>query len=235
MDKHRVVSEEEWLAVRKQFLIKEKKFTRLRDELSRERRQLPWTRVDKGYLFDGPDGEKTLFELFDDRAQLIVYHFMFAPGWQVGCKSCSFWADNFDGIVPHLRQRDVAFVAVSRAPLETLEAFKRRMGWSFPWYSSYRSDFNQDFGVSFSGNEVAGGAAIYNFDTQKAFVEEMPGTSIFYKDDDGAVYRTYSCYARGLDIQNTAYHYLDLVPKGRDEADLPFAMAWVNLHDEYSD
>lgn len=234
MENNRVVSRDEWLAARKQFLAKEKEFTRLRDELSRERRQLPWVRVDKSYVFDGPDGKKTLAELFDGRDQLIVYHFMFGPEWEAGCKSCSFWADNFDGIVSHLQQRDVTFVAVSRAPLATLESFKKRLGWSFPWYSSYGSDFNHDFGVSFSDNEVAKGEAIYNFDTQKPVVDEMPGTSVFFRDADGTVYRTYSCYARGLDMQNTAYHYLDLAPKGRDEADLPFTMAWVKLHDEYT-
>ena len=159
---------------------------------------------------------------------------MFGPEWEAGCKSCSFWADNFDGIVSHLKQRDVTFIAVSRAPLATLEAFKKRLDWSFPWYSSHGSEFNHDFGVSFSNDEVAKGESIYNFGTQKPVVEEMPGTSVFYKDTDGTVYRTYSCYARGLDMQNTAYHYLDLAPKGRDEADLPFTMAWVKLHDEYT-
>jgi predicted dithiol-disulfide oxidoreductase (DUF899 family) len=234
MDQHRILPHDEWLVARRELLDKEKEFTRLRDQLSRTRRDLPWERVEKSYVFDGPNGEASLADLFDGRSQLIVYHFMFGPDWQVGCKSCSFWADNFDGIIDHLHQRDVTFVAISRAPLATLEAFKRRMDWSFPWYSSERSDFNFDFAVSFSDNEVKDGEKRYNFGTLPPQVGEMPGTSVFCKDPDGAVFHTYSCYARGLDMQNTAYHYLDLVPKGRDEKGLPFTMSWLKLRDEYA-
>jgi predicted dithiol-disulfide oxidoreductase (DUF899 family) len=234
MDQHRILTHDEWLLARRELLDKEKEFTRLRDQLSRTRRDLPWERVEKSYVFDGPNGEASLADLFDGRSQLIVYHFMFGPDWQVGCKSCSFWADNFDGIIDHLHQRDVTFVAISRAPLATLEAFKRRMDWSFPWYSSERSDFNFDFAVSFSDNEVKDGEKRYNFGTLPPQVGEMPGTSVFCKDPDGAVFHTYSCYARGLDMQNTAYHYLDLVPKGRDEKGLPFTMSWLKLRDEYA-
>jgi len=233
MEQHRVVSHEDWLAARKALLDKEKEFTRLRDQLSQTRRELPWERVEKGYVFDGPDGEASLADLFDGRSQLVIYHFMFGPDWEAGCKSCSFWADNFNGIVDHLSRRDVTFAAISRAPLATLQGFKKRMNWSFPWYSSGRSDFNFDFGVSFTENEIKDGKNRYNFKTLPAYADEMPGTSVFLKDLDGAVYHTYSCYARGLDMQNTAYHYLDLVPKGRDEADLPYSMSWVRLRDEY--
>jgi len=234
MDQHRVVPHDEWLAARREFLDKEKEFTRLRDQLGQTRRNLPWERIEKRYVFDGPDGEAALADLFDGRSQLIVYHFMFGPDWQTGCKSCSFWSDNFNGIVDHLKQRDVTLVAISRAPLATLEAFKTRMGWTFPWYSSGRSDFNFDFAVSFSNSEVKDGQKRYNFDTLPAQVDEMPGTSVFYKDRDGAVFHTYSCYSRGLDMQNTAYHYLDLVPKGRDEDGLPYTMSWLKLRDEYT-
>jgi predicted dithiol-disulfide oxidoreductase (DUF899 family) len=234
MDQHRILTHDEWLVARRELLDKEKEFTRLRDQLSRTRRDLPWERVEKSYVFDGPNGEASLADLFDGRSQLIVYHFMFGPDWQVGCKSCSFWADNFDGIIDHLHQRDVTFVAISRAPLATLEAFKRRMDWSFPWYSSERSDFNFDFAVSFSDNEVKDRKKRHNFGTLPPQVGEMPGTSVFCKDPDGAMFHTYSCYARGLDMQNTAYHYLDLVPKGRDEKGLPFTMSWLKLRDEYA-
>ena len=233
MDRHPIVTRSEWLDARRQLLASEKEFSRLRDRLSQERRELPWAQVEKTYVFDGPDGEHALADLFRGRSQLVVYHFMFGPDWNAGCKSCSFWADGFNGIIPHLNQRDVTFLAISRAPLDRLEAFRRRMGWSFDWLSSLRSDFNLDYGVSFTDEEIATGTVDYNYAAHKAYGSEMPGISVFFKDGSGTVFHTYSCYARGLDMLNTAYHYLDLAPKGRDEADLPYTMAWVKLHDEY--
>jgi predicted dithiol-disulfide oxidoreductase (DUF899 family) len=233
MTDNQVVPPESWVKARKQLLAKEKEFTRLRDELSQARRDLPWVRVTKNYRFDGPEGEQTLCELFDGRSQLIVYHFMFGPDWDSGCKSCSFWADNFNGIVPHLNQRDVTFAAISRAPLAKLRAFAACLGWSFRWLSSFDSDFNFDFNVSFTPEAIASGSAIYNYAASKMNMEELPGISVFFKSADGEVFHTYSCYARGLDMLNTAYHYLDLVPKGRDEAGLSFPMAWVRLRNHY--
>jgi len=233
MEKHRIVSSDGWVAARKQLLAKEKEITRLRDALSEERRNLPWERVDKTYVFEGPNGKENLAELFAGRSQLIVYHFMFDPDWETGCKSCSFWADNFNGIVAHLKQRDATLVAISRAPLPKLQAFAKRLGWSFKWLSSFDSDFNYDYHVSFKPEDRAGGKVIYNYAASKMDMSELPGISVFYKDADGQVFHTYSCYARGLDMMNTAYHYLDLLPKGRDEAGLPHSMAWVRLHDQY--
>jgi predicted dithiol-disulfide oxidoreductase (DUF899 family) len=233
---NRIVSQDEWLAARKQHLIKEKELTRLRDELSRQRRELPWVRVDKRYVFDGPDGKETLADLFAGRSQLIVYHFMLGPEWQEGCKSCSFLADHIDGSVIHLAHRDVTFVVVSRAPLPTIEAFKKRMGWRFKWVSSYGSDFNSDYHVSFTKDDLAKGKTYYNYDLRESQGEgEAPGASVFYKDGTGDIFHTYSAYARGLDMLVGAYNYLDLVPKGRDEDGLPFTMAWVRHHDRYGD
>jgi predicted dithiol-disulfide oxidoreductase (DUF899 family) len=233
MTDHQVVTPDEWVEARKQLLTKEKEFTKLRDKLSQARRDLPWVRVTKQYVFEGPEGKQTLAQLFTGRSQLIVYHFMFGPDWEAGCKSCSFWADNFNGIVPHLNQRDVTFVAISRAPLAKLQAFAARLGWSFKWLSSSGSDFNYDYKVSFTPEELAGGSPIYNYTANKMNMTELPGISVFFTDADGKVFHTYSCYARGLDMLNTAYHYLDLSPKGRDEAGLPHAMAWVRLRDQY--
>jgi predicted dithiol-disulfide oxidoreductase (DUF899 family) len=230
---HKVVSGEEWLAARRGFLVKEKEFTRLRDELSRQRRELPWVKVDKAYVFDGPDGKQSLSDLFAGRGQLIVYHFMFGPDWKEGCPSCSFWADNYNGVVTHLAHRDVSLVAISRAPLEKLEAYKKRMGWSFKWLSSLGNDFNRDFAVSFTPDELKEGGNNYNFATTRFSGEEAPGASVFVRGEDGGIYRSYSCYARGLDMLNGAYHLLDLVPKGRDEQGLPYPMAWVRRHDKY--
>jgi predicted dithiol-disulfide oxidoreductase (DUF899 family) len=232
MQTHRIVSPEEWTKARKAFLAKEKEFTRARDRLSAERRALPWVKVDKAYVFDTPTGKKTLAELFDGRSQLIVYHFMLGPDWEEGCQSCSYLADHFDGASIHLAQRDVAFVAVSRAPLAKIEAFKQRMGWHFPWVSSFANDFNFDFHVSFKENEV-GKEVEYNYERQEIDSDEMPGASVFYKDETGAVFHTYSAYARGLDILVGAYNFLDLTPKGRDEDALPWTMAWVRHHDKY--
>ncbi len=234
MANHEVVSCEAWLAARKELLREEKEFTRLRDRLSQRRRELPWVRVDKQYVFEAPDGRETLPQLFDGRSQLVVYHFMFGPDWEDPCKSCSFWADNFEQNVVHLAHRDVTLIAVSRAPLERLEAFKRRMGWTFKWVSSAGNDFNHDYQVSFTADELAKGEAYYNYAMQKNSLSERPGISVFCKDAGGTVFHTYSCYARGLDMMNAAYHYLDLVPKGRDEADQrPHAMAWVRYRDSY--
>jgi predicted dithiol-disulfide oxidoreductase (DUF899 family) len=230
-----VVSPDEWLAARRRLLEKEKAFTRLRDELSRERRELPWVKVEKQYVFDAPEGRQTLGDLFAGRSQLVVYHFMFGPDWGDGCKSCSFWADNFDGIVVHLAHRDVTMIAISRAPLARLEAFRQRMGWRFKWVSSFGSDFNRDFHVSFTPEEMAGAGVEYNYAVQKFPSDEAPGISVFYRDGGGGIFHTYSCYARGLDMLNGAYHYLDLVPKGRDEAGLPHSMAWLRHHDRYED
>jgi predicted dithiol-disulfide oxidoreductase (DUF899 family) len=235
MQPNRIVSRDEWLAARKQHLSQEKEFTRLRDELSRQRRELPWVRVEKRYVFDGPDGQETLADLFAGRSQLIVVHFMFAPGWEEGCKSCSFRADHLDGALVHLAHRDVTLVVVSRAPLPQIDAFKKRMGWRFTWVSSYGTDFNFDFHVSFTKDDMAQGQVYYNYDLREFPSEEAPGTSVFYKDGSGAIFHTYSCYARGGDMLIGAYHYLDLVPKGRDEDALTFTMAWVRHHDRYGD
>jgi predicted dithiol-disulfide oxidoreductase (DUF899 family) len=227
---NRIVSREEWVAARRAHLSKEKEFTRLRDQLSAERRALPWVRVDKPYVFDAPGGKESLSDLFAGRSQLIVYHFMFGPDWGDGCKSCSFWADNFN---VHLRHRDVTLLAVSRAPLDKLEAYRKRMGWSFKWVSSFGNDFNRDFHVSFTPEELAKGEVYYNYGMQKFPAEEAPGISVFDKDAKNTVFHTYSCYSRGLDMLNSAYHYLDLVPKGRDEGGLSYTMAWLRHHDKY--
>ena len=242
MTTHEVASKSAWVEARKRLLAKEKEFTRMRDELSAERRALPWVRIDKEYTFDGPNGKETLAQLFGDRTQLVVYHFMFAPEWEVGCTSCSFWADNFNGITAHLRQRDVAFAAISRAPLAKLQAFAKRLGWTFKWVSSHGTAFNYDFEVSFQPDALARGDATYNFAKLSSFSSggsvlkhapsDLPGISVFAKDEGGAIFRTYSTYGRGLDMMNTAYHYLDLVPTGRDEAGQP-TMAWVKLRDLY--
>jgi predicted dithiol-disulfide oxidoreductase (DUF899 family) len=232
MEPHKIVSRQEWTEARKAFLDKEKEFTRARDRLSAERRALPWVKVDKAYVFDTPEGKKTLAELFDGRSQLIVYHFMLGPDWEEGCPSCSFLADHFDGANIHLAQRDVTFVAISRAPLAEIEAFRRRMGWRFPWVSSFGSDFNFDYQVSFADVAV-GKDGDYNYERQEIVSDEMPGASVFYKDETGGVFHTYSAYARGLDILVGAYNFLDLTPKGRDEAELPWTMAWVRHHDRY--
>ena len=234
MEKHSVGSHGEWIEARKRLLAEEKEFTRRRDELTKHRQALPWERIEKNYVFDEPAGKRSLADLFHGKSQLIVYHFMFDPDWDAGCKSCSFWADNFDGIDVHLAQRDISFVAVSRAPFPKLDAYRKRMGWSFAWFSSYGSDFNHDFDVGFTPDEMASGAALYNYATIKPPVSEMVGISVFFKDDSGSICHTYSAYSCGVDMVNGAYHYIDLVPKGRDEAELPYTQAWVQRHDEYA-
>jgi predicted dithiol-disulfide oxidoreductase (DUF899 family) len=235
MAAHPVVSPSEWLAARKALLQKEKEFTRQRDALSAARRALPWVKVEKNYVFDGPSGKETLADLFAGKSQLIVYHFMLGPEWNEGCKSCSFLADNYDGIGVHLAHRDVSFVTVSRAPLAKIEAYKKRMGWRFKWVSSFGSDFNADFQVSATPEELANGTAYYNYQKTTFPSDERPGLSVFARDDSGAVFHTYSTYARGLDMLIGAYHFLDLVPKGRDEAGLDYSMAWIRHHDKYED
>src|SRR5712692_8916235 len=232
---HEVVSPKEWVVKRKELLRKEKEFTRLRDELSQQRRELPWEKVEKKYVFDAPNGKQTLADLFDGRSQLIVYHFMFGPGWEAGCPSCSFLADHFDGSLVHLANRDVTLVVVSRAPLAQIEAFKKRMGWRFKWVSSFGNDFNRDYHVSFTKEEMAKRKVPYNYDTVEFGSEEGPGASVFYKNATGGLFHTYSSYARGLDILVGAYNYLDLVPKGRDDDSLDFTMSWVRHHDRYSE
>jgi predicted dithiol-disulfide oxidoreductase (DUF899 family) len=232
---HPVVSPDEWLSARTALLAKEKEFTRLRDELSRQRRDLPWEKVGKSYVFEGPGGKQTLAELFEERSQLVVYHFMFSPAWDEGCPHCSFWADNFNGIPIHLNHRDVTFVAVSRAPLSKIEPFKRRMGWNFKWVSSDENDFNYDYQASFTPDQVSSGAPVYNFATISPGTTDREGVSVFYKNESGTVFHTYSSYARGIDLLNTAYNYLDLVPKGRDEDGLSWTQAWVRYHDRYGD
>ena len=234
MTDHQIVTHEQWVEARKQLLAREKELTRLRDQLSQARRELPWERVTKDYAFDGPDGRKTLGDLFAGRSQLVVYHFMFGPDWEAGCKSCSFWADNFERNVVHLAARDVTMIAVSRAPLAKLDAFRQRLGWTFKWVSSAGSDFNFDYGVSFSQEERGGDKIYYNYAWIDSAMSELPGISVFHRDDSGAIFHTYSCYARGLDMMNAAYHYLDLVPKGRDEAEQrPGRQAWVRYRDSY--
>ena len=235
MEPHKIVSRDEWLAARKVHLAHEKELTRLRDRLSAERRELPWVKVEKNYVFDGPKGKETLADLFDGRSQLIVYHFMFGPEWEQGCPSCSFLSDHIDGSVVHLAHRDVTFVVVSRAPMPKIEAFKKRMGWRFKWVSSYGSDFNFDYHVSFTKDEMAKGKVYYNYDMNAFPSDEGPGISVFYKDGTGDIFHTYSSYARGLDMLVGAYNYLDLVSKGRDEAELPWTMAWLRHHDKYGD
>ena len=227
---HAVVSHEEWVARRRELLTKEKEFTRLRDELTRQRQALPWERVEKDYAFEGADGRKTLRELFDGRSQLVVYHFMFDPGWDEGCRSCSFWAVSFDANVVHLNAHDITFAAVSRAPLARLATYQRRMGWSFPWLSSNGSEFNFDFGVSF-GPEDQDRADAYNYGSQAPRGGEREGVSVFLLHD-GAVFHTYSSYARGIDLLNAAYNYIDLTPRGRDE-DGRSPQYWVRRRDEY--
>ena len=231
MAEHKVVSKQEWLEARKAFLAKEKEFTRLRDQLNQERRNLPWVKVEKEYIFDGPNGKETLSDLFEGRSQLIVYHFMFGPGWGAGCPHCSHWADNFNGAIVHLNHRNVTFIAISHAPFSELASYKKRMGWNFKWMSSADSDFNYDYHVSFTPEEM--GKKVYNFDTQEPPASEMQGVSVFYKDPSGDIFHTYSTYARGIDMMNVDYQYLDITPKGRDENGRgPF---WVRRHDEYND
>lgn len=229
---HKVVMQKEWIAARKHLLGKEKKFSKLRDQLNHERRALPWMKVEKDYVFGCPDGKVTLAELFCDKSQLVVYHFMFGPGWKEGCPHCSFWADHYDSVNHHLGQRDTTLVVVSRAPLKEIQTFKRRMGWRFSWVSSNQTDFNFDFHVSFTPEQIRSGKLFYNYATNKMKIDEREGVSAFYQDSKGQVYHTYSAYARGIDLLNTTYNFLDLTAKGRDE-DPDQPQDWVRYHDRY--
>jgi predicted dithiol-disulfide oxidoreductase (DUF899 family) len=232
MKRPEIVTRDEWIARRRALLEKEKEFNRTRDALAVERRALPCVKLEKDYVFIGPSGRSTLRELFDGRRQLLVYHFMFDPTWDEGCKSCSFLADTFDGASRHLPARDVAFAAISRAPLAKIEAFKRRMGWSFRWLSSAETDFNYDFHVSFRPEDKAAGTTAYNYEKKAISMSEAPGASAFLRDGDDVLH-TYSTYARGLDLLVGTYNLLDLAPLGRNEQDLPFTMSWVRHHDKY--
>ena len=231
----KIVPRAEWLAARRELLRKEKELTRLRDEISEQRRALPWEKVEKPYVFDTPQGTKTLADLFSGRSQLAIYHFMLGPGWAEGCKSCSYLADHFDGMTIHLAHRDVTFAVISHATLAEIEAFKRRMGWRFPWVSANGTDFNYDYQVSFRPEDRGKDKVFYNYDMMEFPSEEAPGMSAFYKNDAGEVFHTYSSYARGLDPLVGTYQWLDLVPKGRDEEGLAHTMAWVRHHDKYDD
>jgi len=233
MSEPKIASREQWLQARLTLMTREKELTQLREDIARQRRELPWVKVDDSYGFENEEGRVSLSQLFAGCSQLIVYHFMFGEDWQAGCPSCSFWADNYNGTVAHLNARDIHFVAVSTAPSASLQAYKQRMAWSFDWYSCGESDFNSDFGVTFSEQQIAAGKNQYNFGTSVFNGPEAPGLSVFAKDESGDVYHTYSCYARGLDTLNGAYHHMDLVPKGRDEKGLPFSMAWLKRNDEY--
>jgi predicted dithiol-disulfide oxidoreductase (DUF899 family) len=236
MEQPRVVSRDEWLAARKALLAKEKELTRQRDRLNEERRALPWVKIEKEYVFEAPDGRKTLAGLFDGRSQLIVQHFMFGPDWEEGCVGCSFAADHADAALVHLQHHDVSYVLVSRAPLAKLEVYRRRMGWCIPWVSSYGSDFNYDFNVSFRKEEIENRRATYNFETIDPGIDELPGASVFCKDENGDVFHTYSGYARGGEEVLSAYMLLDITPKGRNETG-PHRnlMDWVKRHDQYED
>ena len=226
-----IVSASEWTRARVALLAKEKEFTQARDALSQARRELPWERVERRYVFDGPAGEETLEQLFEGRSQLVVYHFMFGPDAKVGCKSCAFWADSIDRAVVHLAHRDVTLIAISRAPVAKLAAFKQRLGWTFKWVSSGRTTFNYDFNVSFDPGRM--GPATYNYRPHTGSQSDLPGISVFYRNEKDEIFHTYSTFGRGIDLMNSAYNYLDLVPKGRDEDGLPSAMAWTRFRDEY--
>lgn len=228
-----IVPVDEWDKARRELLDAEKAFQSARDNLAEKRRALPWRRIETEYVFDDPSGQRSLSDLFGELSQLVVYHFMYHPDWDDGCKSCSFWADSFDGLIPHLKARDVAFAVVSRAPLEKLLAYRQRMNWRFPWLSSAKSSFNFDFEVSFTPQQIASQSARYNYRDGAGVGPEMPGISVFAKDNTADIFHTYSTFARGLDNLSPVYQLLDLVPKGRDEADLPYTMDWLKRHDEY--
>ena len=233
MEDRKVVSQAEWLVARKKLLLQEKRFSKLRDELNLQRRKLPWVRVEKEYVFDGPTGKVTLADLFSGKSQLIIYHFMFGPDWKEGCEHCSFWADHFDSVNIHIGQRDTAFAVVSRAPLAEIQPFKSRMGWKFRWVSSFNTDFNFDFHVSFTPEQVKSGVLPYNYGQYKGQIDEKEGVSAFYRNRNDDIYHTYSSYERGIDLMNTTYNFLDLTAKGRDEnPEAP--QDWVRYHDDYT-
>jgi predicted dithiol-disulfide oxidoreductase (DUF899 family) len=230
---HPVVSKDRWVAERKALLAREKELTHLQDQIAEERRALPWERVDKNYVFDTAEGRRSLTDLFVGRRQLMVQHFMLGPGWEQGCPSCSFMADHVDGMNVHLAHRDISFVAVSRAPLAEIERFRERMGWQFKWVSSNANDFNFDFAVSFKAEEMARGEVFYNYGPVPSRGEEAPGVSVFYKNDAGEVFHTYSTFGRGVEVMMGTYDLLDLTPKGRDEREVDYKMEWVRHHDRY--
>ena len=234
MDPTKVVDRETWLEARLDLLKKEKAFDKQRDALTRERQAMPWVAIDKTYVFEGPNGQESLADLFEGRSQLIVYHFMYHPSWgDQPCRSCSFWADNFNGIIVHLNARDVSMVAISKAKYAQISNYQKRMGWSFKWLSSYDNEFNRDFFVSFTDDEIANENGYYNYKRQRVPREEMQGMSVFARTADDTIYHTYSSYGRGVDMINGAYHLLDRVPKGRDEENLSWNQAWLRRHDEY--
>ena len=228
-----IATDEEWLAARRALLQEEKALQRARDQLAGKRRRLPWRRIESDYEFEGADGRRSLLDLFGNASQLLIYHFMYHPDWDQGCKTCSFWADGFDASIPRLDARDVALAVISRRPLEKLLSYRQRMGWRFPWFSSADSTFNYDFGVSFTAEQIESRNSFYNFRDGASVGPEMPGISTFARDDGGSFFHTYSTYSRGLDPLNSAYQLLDLVAKGRDEDQLPFPMDWIRHHDEY--
>jgi predicted dithiol-disulfide oxidoreductase (DUF899 family) len=231
---HKVVSHKDWITARKALLKKEKKFTHLREELAEQRRALPWEKVEREYVFDAPGGKQSLSDLFGGKSQLVIYQFMFPPEWEEGCPHCSFWADHYDGMLPHLKQRDVSFVVVSRAPLDKIERFKNRMGWRFEWVSSGSTDYNYDYQASFRPEDIKSGPVFYNYQAVKMRMTDREGISVFYKDKDGGIFHTYSTYARGIDAVNPTYQFLDLAPKGRDEKE-NFPQDWVHHHDRYNE
>ena len=233
MNETRIVSRDRWIAERKKLLAREKELTHLHDQVARERRALPWVRIEESYVFDAPEGRRTLAELFEGRRQLLVQHFMLGPDWEQGCPSCSFMADHADGMTVHLAHRDTTFVAISRAPLAEIQRFRQRMGWQFEWVSSNANRFNFDFGVSFTPEDKAKNEVTYNYGKQPFESEELPGISVFFKDDAGEVFHTYSTYRRGVEAMMGTYSLLDLTPKGRDERDVPYKMEWVRHHDRY--
>lgn len=234
IERPRVVSRAEWLSARRELLIKEKQLTRQRDEIDRQRGELPWVKVEKSYIFDGPNGQQTLADLFEDRSQLVVSHFMLGPGWKEGCVGCSFRSDHVEGALVHLEHHDVSFVTISRAPFPEIEAFRMRMGWRFRWLSSYGSEFNYDYHVSFTKEEVATGEVYYNYASRRFLSEELSGISVFFKDETGEVFHTYSTYGRGDEMLDTTYMYLDLTPKGRNETGPRYNLGdWVRHHDQY--
>jgi predicted dithiol-disulfide oxidoreductase (DUF899 family) len=232
IEDRKVVSQNEWLAARKKLLAKEKKFSKLRDELNLQRRKLPWVKIEKEYVFDGPGGKVTFGDLFCGKSQLIIYHFMFGPGWKEGCPNCSFWADHFDNVNLHIGQRDTAFAVISRAPWKKIAPFKKRMSWKFKWVSSFETDFNFDLNVSFTPEQIKSGVLPYNYGKFRMQIDELQGVSAFYRDQNGDIYHTYSSYARGIDLMNTTYNFLDLTAKGRDE-NPEATQHWVRYHDEY--
>ena len=232
IENRKVVSQKQWLAARRKLLVEEKKFSKQRDLLNLQRRKLPWVKLEKPYVFDGPAGKVALGDLFDGKRQLIIYHFMFGPGWEEGCPHCSFWADHFDSVNLHIGQRDTAFAVVSRAPWKEIAPFKKRMGWKFKWVSSFNAEFNFDFNVSFTLEQRESNKAFYNYAPLDMDIDEREGVSAFYRDSNGDIYHTYSSYARGIDLMNTTYNFLDLTAKGRDE-NPDATQDWVRYHDKY--